>query len=92
MQPTWCSLQIIVHEGYFCAIFGCCCSAICDVQAWGSSGTGLLVSERLINCPPQVAAPLQQALFDEIQWATEDEPTQVIATTGLESACLMLAF
>lgn len=33
------------------------------------------MSERLINCPPQLAPPLQQALFDEIAWATEDEPT-----------------
>ena len=45
------------------------------LQAWDASGTGLLVSERLINCPPQLAPPLQQALFDEVAWATEDEPT-----------------
>ena len=35
-----------------------------------------MVSERLINCPPQLSPPLQQALYDEIQWATEDQPTQ----------------
>ena len=45
------------------------------LQAWDASGTGLLVSERLMNCPPQLAPPLQQALFDEVAWATEDEPT-----------------
>ncbi len=33
------------------------------------------MSERLVNSPPQLAPPLQQALFDEIAWATEDEPT-----------------
>eukprot|EP00891_Asterochloris_glomerata_P007875 jgi/Astpho2/7875/e_gw1.00117.159.1_t len=45
-------------------------------QAWAAPGTGLVVSERLINCPPQLSPPLQQALYDEIQWATEDQPTQ----------------
>ena len=91
-NPPGASTKIAAHERDYCAMLGCCCSAGSAVQAWGSSGTGLLVSERLINCPPQVAAPLQQALFDEIQWATEDEPTQVITTlTGLESACLMLS-
>lgn len=39
-------------------------------------GTGLLVNERLVNAPPQVAPPLMQALFDEISWAVEDEPTK----------------
>ena len=42
----------------------------------GSIGhTGVLVSERLLNIPPAVAQPLHEALFDEIAWATEDEPT-----------------
>mmetsp|Transcript_37406 Transcript_37406/g.105582 ORF Transcript_37406/g.105582 Transcript_37406/m.105582 type:complete len:313 (-) Transcript_37406:158-1096(-) len=45
-------------------------------KAWDSDGTGLIVSERLVNVPPQIAPPLIQALFDEIEWATEDEPTQ----------------
>ncbi len=36
-----------------------------------------MISERLINCPPQLASPLQHALFDEeIPWATEDEPSE----------------
>ena len=44
---------------------------------WDQAGTGLIVSERLINCPPQLASPLQHALFDEeIPWATEDEPSE----------------
>eukprot|EP00241_Pyramimonas_parkeae_P021757 CAMPEP_0114312440 /NCGR_PEP_ID=MMETSP0059-20121206/20436_1 /TAXON_ID=36894 /ORGANISM="Pyramimonas parkeae, Strain CCMP726" /LENGTH=244 /DNA_ID=CAMNT_0001436835 /DNA_START=27 /DNA_END=758 /DNA_ORIENTATION=+ len=37
---------------------------------------GLVVSERLVNCPPQLSKPLMSGLFDEIQWATEDEPTE----------------
>ena len=47
------------------------------MQAWEADGTALVVSERLLNCPPQLAPPLQQALFEEeIPWATEDEPSQ----------------
>lgn len=35
-----------------------------------------MVSERLLNCPPQLAPPLHQALFEEeIPWATQDEPS-----------------
>eukprot|EP00879_Flechtneria_rotunda_P000963 GHRR01001096.1.p1 GENE.GHRR01001096.1~~GHRR01001096.1.p1 ORF type:complete len:345 (+),score=133.81 GHRR01001096.1:233-1267(+) len=45
-------------------------------KAWDSQGTGLIINERLINSPPQLAPPLVQALFDEICWAAEDEPTQ----------------
>ena len=39
----------------------------------------MVISERLLNCPPQLAPPLHQALFDEeIPWATEDEPSQAL--------------
>lgn len=51
------------------------------MQAWNNDKTGLLLSERLVNCPPQLAPPLNQALFDEISWAVEDEPTQVHFTS-----------
>ena len=34
---------------------------------------GLLVSQRVVNIPPQLLPPLYDALFDEISWATEDE-------------------
>ncbi|WCJ33461.1 CDK inhibitor P21 binding protein [Euphorbia peplus] len=37
---------------------------------------GLLVSQRVVNLPPQLLPPLYDALFDEISWATEDEPTE----------------
>lgn len=51
------------------------CSPWCP-QAWEAEGTALLLTERLMNTPPQIAPPLMQAIFDEIEWATEDEPTQ----------------
>jgi hypothetical protein len=46
-------------------------------KAWDAPGTALIINERLINSPPALAPPLTQALFDEIGWAVEDEPTQV---------------
>lgn len=36
---------------------------------------GLLVSERMVNVPLALSEPLSRALFDEVKWATEDEPT-----------------
>ncbi|GBF97124.1 hypothetical protein Rsub_10135 [Raphidocelis subcapitata] len=45
-------------------------------EAWDAEGTALMINERLINAPPQLAPPLMQALFDEIAWATEDEPSE----------------
>lgn len=50
------------------------------MQLMESGSAGLLLNERLLNCPPQLGPPLQQALFDEILWATEDEPTEVSFT------------
>ncbi|KAL8549651.1 hypothetical protein ACS0TY_008483 [Phlomoides rotata] len=37
---------------------------------------GLVVSQRVVNLPPQLLPPLYDALFDEVNWATEDEPTE----------------
>ncbi|CAA3013613.1 protein BCCIP homolog [Olea europaea var. sylvestris] len=37
---------------------------------------GLVVSQRVVNLPPQLLPPLYDALFDEVSWATEDEPTK----------------
>ncbi|KAK8984415.1 hypothetical protein V6N11_029730 [Hibiscus sabdariffa] len=37
---------------------------------------GLLVSQRVVNLPPELLPHLYDALFDEITWATEDEPTE----------------
>ncbi len=44
-------------------------SAPCTLQAWDGEGTGLIVSERLVNCPPQLAPPLVKGLFEEISAA-----------------------
>ena len=46
-------------------------------QVLQSDGAGLVINERLLNCPPQLASPLHHSLFDEeIPWAVEDEPTE----------------
>ncbi|KAG7554017.1 BCP1 family [Arabidopsis suecica] len=37
---------------------------------------GLLVSQRVMNLPPQLLPPLYDGLFDEVSWATEDKPTE----------------
>ncbi|MBA0788193.1 hypothetical protein Gotri_028134, partial [Gossypium trilobum] len=37
---------------------------------------GLLVSQCVVNLPLELFPPLYDALFDEISWATEDEPTE----------------
>ncbi|XP_076895530.1 protein BCCIP homolog [Bidens hawaiensis] len=41
-----------------------------------AAGVGLLVSQYVVNLPPQLLPPLYDGLFDEILWATEDEPTK----------------
>ncbi|XP_015895482.3 protein BCCIP homolog [Ziziphus jujuba] len=37
---------------------------------------GLLVSQRVMNLPPQLFPPIYDGLFKEVSWATEDEPTE----------------
>ncbi|XVF28963.1 hypothetical protein REPUB_Repub15cG0078700 [Reevesia pubescens] len=37
---------------------------------------GLLVSQRVLNLPPELLPHLYDPLFDEVSWATEDEPTE----------------
>lgn len=44
-----------------------------SVQAWANSGTGLVINERLVNCPPELAEPLQESLFGEVAEAAEDD-------------------
>ncbi|KAJ3693153.1 hypothetical protein LUZ60_012248 [Juncus effusus] len=39
---------------------------------------GLLICQRFVNCPYPLVLKLYEALFDEIKWATEDEPTEEI--------------
>jgi protein BCP1 len=60
--------------------------SVCCVQVLRDAGTGLLLNQRLVNAPPQVAPPLMQALFDEISWAVEDEPTKARAVKTLSVA------
>ncbi len=43
-----------------------------------SKEVGLLLSERLVNIPIELAPPLYQGLFDEVFWATEDEVRNTI--------------
>lgn len=38
---------------------------------------GLLLSQRVVNLPPQLLPHLYDALFDEISWATEDEASKM---------------
>lgn len=52
-------------------------------QALESPATGLLVSERLINCPPQLAPPLLQFLL-EVRTAVTKSSTGPPADTGLD--------
>lgn len=49
------------------------------VQALSAPGIGLVLSERLMGMPKEIAGPLHQALFDEIAWATEDEVREPLA-------------
>jgi protein BCP1 len=37
-----------------------------------SGHTGLIISERLINMPPQIMPPMYKMLGDEIQWALDE--------------------
>ncbi|CAN8318440.1 unnamed protein product [Cochlearia groenlandica] len=46
-----------------------------------SQDVGLLVSQRVMNLPPQLLPPLYDGLFDEISWATEDEPTEELRSS-----------
>lgn len=62
------------------------------MQAWDQAGTGLIISERLINSPPQLASPLQHALFDEeIPWATEDEPSEELRNSFIFERLLFVS-
>ncbi|CAM0144521.1 unnamed protein product [Urochloa decumbens] len=41
-----------------------------------ASSVGLLVCRRFVNFPYELVPKLYDSLFDEVSWATEDEPTQ----------------
>lgn len=46
--------------------------AVVDVLNSEEAAAGLVLSERIINMPPAVAAPSYKMLLEEIQWASED--------------------
>lgn len=39
---------------------------------------GLLLTDRVVNLPPQLVPKMQEALFLEVGWAQEDEPTEAL--------------
>lgn len=45
-------------------------------SALSENGVGLIINERVINVPQETVSPLVEGLFDEIEWAQEDEPTE----------------
>ncbi|KAI6695316.1 hypothetical protein NL676_023026 [Syzygium grande] len=53
--------------------------------------TGLLVSQHVMNFPPQLVPPLYDALFDEVSWATEDEPTEELRNSFKFSNYLLVS-
>lgn len=60
-------------------------------RVFTTQGVGLILSERLLNCPPSMSAPLQDAIFDEIAWATEDEPTEELRKSFVFHEYLMIS-
>lgn len=46
---------------------------------------GLLVSQRVVNLPPQLLPPLYDGLFEEVEWATEDEVSDNIIIDSINS-------
>lgn len=51
-------------------------SATADPSEPNSEKVGLILCERVLNFPPLLVPKLLEALFCEIEWAVEDEPTQ----------------
>lgn len=51
-------------------------------QAWAAAGTGLVVNERLVNSPPELAEPLQGSLFGEVEEAAQDEELGEVGGAG----------
>lgn len=51
-------------------------------------GTGVVVSERLLNVPPKVSPPLVQFLFDELSEAAADKDLDKVRWNGVTNrAC-----
>ena len=56
-----------------------------------ASNTALLVSERLINIPEELAPPLYKGLFEEIMWATEDEVKKSLPNIQRLTVCFLVS-
>ena len=37
--------------------------------------TGLIINERMVNMPNEMALPLMSSLFDELRWSQEEQVT-----------------
>lgn len=58
--------------------------AVKDVLNSEEAEVGLVLSERIINMPPAVAAPSYKMLMEEIQWANEDVHLVMSMVNGVE--------
>lgn len=63
----------------------------CPAPAWSAlncalgadaEATGLLVSERLVNMPPQLAPPLLESLLDDVAWAKKEVRASACSKRG----------
>ncbi|KAG8061866.1 hypothetical protein GUJ93_ZPchr0003g16587 [Zizania palustris] len=52
---------------------------------------GLLVCRRFVNFPYELVPKLYDSLFDEVSWATEDEPTQELRDSFRSSSTYWLS-
>ncbi|XP_078440456.1 CDK inhibitor P21 binding protein [Wolffia australiana] len=77
-------------------IFELCCDDILKKKLLlmlgenGAHEVGLLICERFVNFPHQPVVPLYEGLFDEVSWATEDEPTQELRDSFKFTSYLIL--
>ncbi|KAI5013902.1 hypothetical protein ZWY2020_054957 [Hordeum vulgare] len=54
-----------------------CSASLPSNRCWKKASTvGLLVCRRFVNFPYEMVPKMYDSLFDEVSWATEDEPTQ----------------
>lgn len=52
--------------------------------AWDAPGAALLLSERLLNCPPQLAPPLMETLMADVEAAGHDVSHYIFVTRAYE--------
>lgn len=59
--------------GSVAEVVKCSLAAVVDDDEQSRHRLGLILTERVVNLPPVLVAKMQEALFCEIEWATEDE-------------------